>query len=141
MPNELDRIYNSIGARSLNAHTSVEETVYKVDLPIDRLEQWAHIEAERFREPIFRLFQTEIETVYEEKNRSMDNKSRVIRQLVNESLYLKHPYRNSVLGSIDHLKNPSLSHMHAYLDDLLIAPRKLIDPKLKKFPNIIYVNY
>ena len=116
VPNELDRIYNSIGARSLNAHTSVEETVYKVDLPIDRLEQWAHIEAERFREPIFRLFQTEIETVYEEKNRSMDNKGRVIRQLVNKSLYLKHPYKNSVLGSIDHLKNPSLSHMHSYLD-------------------------
>ena len=116
VPNELDRIYNSIGARSLNAHTSLEETVYKVDLPIDRLEQWAHIEAERFREPIFRLFQTEIETVYEEKNRSMDNKGRVIRQLVNKSLYLKHPYKNSVLGSIDHLKNPSLSHMHSYLD-------------------------
>ena len=114
VPNELDRLYTSLGARALNAHTSVEETVYKVDLPIGQLEQWARIEAERFHEPVFRLFQTEIETVYEEKNRSMDNKGRVIRQLVNKTLYRKHPYRNSVLGSINHLKNPSLSHMHEY---------------------------
>ena len=84
VPNELDRLYTSMGARYLNAHTSVEETVYKVDLPIDRLEQWSHIEAERFDKPVFRLFQTEIETVYEEKNRAMDNKGRVIRVAVKE---------------------------------------------------------
>jgi hypothetical protein len=53
-------------------------------------------------------------------------------------------YRNplDVLSSmINAWGKGSFNHMHAYLDDLLIAPRKLIDPNLKKFPNIIYVNY
>ena len=78
IPNELDRLYTGMGERALNAHTWVEETVYKVDLPANRLEQWAKVEAERFHQPVFRLFQTELETVYEEKNRSMDDKDRVI---------------------------------------------------------------
>ena len=67
IPNELDRLYTAMGERGLNAHTWVEETVYKVELPANRLAQWAKIEAERFHEPVFRLFQTELETVYEEK--------------------------------------------------------------------------
>ena len=52
--------------KGINAHTWHEETVYKVDLPGNRLEQ-AKIESERFANPVFRLFHTELETVYEEK--------------------------------------------------------------------------
>ncbi len=114
IPNELDRLYTGMGERALNAHTWVEETVYKVDLPANRLEQWAKVEAERFHQPVFRLFQTELETVYEEKNRSMDNKDRVIRNAVQEQLYKNHPYRNTTLGSVDHLKNPSLARMYEF---------------------------
>ncbi len=114
IPNELDRLYTIMGERSLNAHTWVEETVYKVDLPSNRLEHWAKTEAERFYQPVFRLFQTEIETVYEEKNRSMDNKGRVIRRAVQEQFYKKHPYRNTTLGSVEHLKNPSLARMYEF---------------------------
>ena len=66
IPNEFDRLYRSMGAQGLNAHTWLEETVYKVDLPSNRLEQWATIEAERFVDPVFRLFQPELEIVYEE---------------------------------------------------------------------------
>ena len=114
IPNELDRLYTGMGERALNAHTWVEETVYKVDLPANRLEQWAKVEAERFHQPVFRLFQTELETVYEEKNRSMDDKDRVIRKAVQEQLYKSHPYRNTTLGSIEHLKNPSLARMYEF---------------------------
>ena len=114
IPNELDRLYTGMGERALNAHTWVEETVYKVDLPANRLEQWAKVEAERFHQPVFRLFQTELETVYEEKNRSMDNKDRVIRKAVQEQLYKNHPYRNTTLGSVEHLKNPSLARMYEF---------------------------
>ena len=58
-----------MGAKGINAHTWHEETVYKVDLPANRLSHWAKIESERFTKPVFRLFHTELETVYEEKNR------------------------------------------------------------------------
>ena len=114
IPNEIDKLYAAMGARGLNAHTWKEETVYKVDLPANRLAHWARIEAERFSNPVFRLFQTELETVYEEKNRSMDNKGRVIRAAVAERLYKVHPYRNSTLGSVEHLKNPSLKRMYEF---------------------------
>ena len=115
VPGELDRIYAALGAVGLNAHTWVEETVYKVDLPANRLPQWARLEAERFSQPVFRLFQTELETVYEEKNRSLDNKDRLIREAVNRSLYKVHPYgQQTTLGSVEHLKNPSLKLMYEY---------------------------
>ena len=114
IPNELDRLYTAMGERGVNAHTWVEETVYKVELPANRLAQWAKTEAARFHEPVFRLFQTELETVYEEKNRSLDNKGRVIRQAVQEQFYKVHPYRVTTLGTVEHLKNPSLKRMYEF---------------------------
>ena len=55
IPNEMDRLYKAMGGTMLNAHTWHEETVYKINLPKNRLEQWAAIEAERFASPVFRL--------------------------------------------------------------------------------------
>jgi predicted Zn-dependent peptidase len=115
IPNELDRLYSAMGENGLNAHTWVEETVYEVDLPANRLRQWATVEAERFSRPVFRLFQTELETVYEEKNRSTDNKDRLISEAVDRVLYKQHPYgQQTTLGSIEHLKNPSLKRMYEF---------------------------
>ena len=115
IPNEFDRLYRSMGAQGLNAHTWLEETVYKVDLPANRLEQWAAIEAERFVDPVFRLFQPELEIVYEEKNRSMDNKSRIITEAVDKLLYKRHPYgQQTTLGEVEHLKKPSLANIYNF---------------------------
>jgi len=109
IPNEMDRVYGDMGAKGLNAHTWHEETVYKIDLPSNRLEHWAKIESERFAQPVFRLFHTELETVYEEKNRAIDNKHRLIYRAVNNLLFKVHPYgQQSTLGTVEHLKNPSI---------------------------------
>ncbi|MEK7234595.1 MAG: insulinase family protein [Elusimicrobiota bacterium] len=117
VPNELDRFYRSIGAEGLNAFTSDEQTVYVVSIPANRLEAWAKVEAERFKSPVFRLFQTEIETVYEEKNRSLDNAEHIIGDEIENRLYKKHPYgQQPTLGSLEHLKNPSLAKMYAFYD-------------------------
>jgi predicted Zn-dependent peptidase len=115
IPNELDKLYNSMGASALNAHTWHEETVYKVGLPMNRIRHWAAIESHRFADPVFRLFHTELETVYEEKNRTLDNKSRVINEAVSELLFKQHPYgQQSTIGTVDHLKNPSLVIIDKY---------------------------
>ncbi len=117
VPNEFDRFYRSIGAEGLNAYTSDEQTVYVVSIPANRLEAWAKVEAERFKSPVFRLFQTEIETVYEEKNRSMDNAERILHDEIENRLYKNHPYgQQPTLGSIEHLKNPSLEKMYAFYE-------------------------
>ena len=116
-PGEMDKMYSSMGAEGLNAHTGSEEVVFKVDLPSNRLEHWVRVEAERFADPVFRLFQTELETVYEEKNRSIDNKDRLISEAVDGLLWKVHPYgQRTTIGTVEHLKNPSLSRMYEYFE-------------------------
>ncbi len=117
VPNELDRVYKSMGGEDINAHTWLEETVYKVSLPPNRLQQWAIIESDRFQHPVFRLFPTELETVYEEKNRALDSKNRVLYNAVNEQLYKNHPYGQwPTLGTIEDLKNPSIKRIQNFFD-------------------------
>src|SRR5580765_4262343 len=115
IPNEMDKLYKAMGEEGLNAHTYHEETVYQVNLPANRLEQWAIIESERFQHPVFRLFQPELEIVYEEKNRTLDNKEAIIEFAVNKLLFKKHPYgQQTTIGEVEHLKNPSLSNVLAF---------------------------
>ena len=117
VPNEMDRVYNAMGGADVNAHTGTEETVYKVSLPKNRLRQWAAIESDRFSEPVFRLFPTELETVYEEKNRSLDNKHRVIFEAVDAVLYKHHPYgQQTILGTVEDLKNPSILNIQRFFE-------------------------
>jgi predicted Zn-dependent peptidase len=117
IPNEFDKLYNAMGASGLNAHTSNEETVYKVNLPSNRLDQWASIESARFRDPVFRIFHTELETVYEEKNRSLDNRGFLLYSAVSEQLFKNHPYgQQPTIGTVEHLKNPSLVYIQKYFD-------------------------
>ena len=115
IPNEISKLYKAMGGTGLNAHTWHEETVYRINLPANRLRHWAVVESERFQNAVFRLFQPELETVYEEKNRSMDNKDRGIRYAVADLLYKKHPYgQQTTIGKVEHLKNPSLENMYSF---------------------------
>ena len=72
--NEYDKLLAVIGAKGTNAFTSFEETVYINDIPSNRFSQWLAIELERFSDPVFRIFHTELETVYEEKNIAVTGK-------------------------------------------------------------------
>jgi predicted Zn-dependent peptidase len=115
IPNEIDKFYRAIGAQGVNAFTSNERTVFVADIPANRLEAWADVESERFRDPVFRLFPTELEAVYEEKNRSMDNADRALWEEVDRRLYKVHPYgQQTTLGTVEHLKNPSLTRMYEF---------------------------
>jgi predicted Zn-dependent peptidase len=115
VPADIDSLYSRLGGEALNAHTSFEETVYEIDLPKNRLEQWAKIESNRFAKPVFRLFQSELEAVYEEKNISMDNKDSILFDKVMAQLFKKHQYGSqTTLGTVEHLKNPSLSKMYEF---------------------------
>ena len=68
IPNETDAILQQMGCTSLNAGTSYDYTVYYNTLPSNQLENWMEVYAERFRNPVYRLFQGELEAVYEERN-------------------------------------------------------------------------
>ena len=68
---EYDKLMSAIGASGTNAYTSDDATVYQENIPANQIENWAKIQAERFANPVIRLFHTELETVYEEKNMSL----------------------------------------------------------------------
>ena len=115
--NEYDKMVTGLGAKGTNAYTSNEKTVYINDIPSNQLEKWLKLEAERFRYPVFRLFHTELETVYEEKNRGLDNDGRKMFEALLDGLFPVHEYgQQTTIGTIEHLKNPSLTEIRKYFN-------------------------
>jgi predicted Zn-dependent peptidase len=115
VPNEYDKLMGSIGAKGSNAHTSNEETVYQEDIPSNQLEKWAAVQSERLQEMVPRLFHTELEAVYEEKNRGLDSDFNKEFEALNASLYPTHPYgTQTTIGTIEHLQNPSITEIKKY---------------------------
>ncbi len=115
--NEYDKMTSAIGATGTNAFTSLEQTVYVNEIPQNQVEKWATIEAERFRAPVLRLFHTELEAVYEEKNRALDNDGRKVQEALMSNLFTKHSYgTQTTIGTVEHLKNPSLVKIRNYFN-------------------------
>lgn len=113
--NEYDKLMSSMGAQGTNAFTSFEETVYTDDVPSASIDKYITVQAERFRNPILRLFHTELEAVYEEKNRSLDNDGSQVFETLFANLFKKHNYgKQTTIGTIHDLKNPSLIKIRNY---------------------------
>lgn len=124
--NEYDKMMKSIGGQSTNAHTWYEETVYKEDFPSNATDQFLALQAERFRSPVFRIFHTELEAVYEEKNRGLDNDSWKVSELTFAKLFPTHNYgQQTTIGTIEHLKNPSLVEIRKYYNKYYV-PNNMI---------------
>ncbi|HET6243931.1 MAG: insulinase family protein [Bacteroidetes bacterium] len=118
---EYDKMLTSIGAKGTNAYTWVEQTVYVNDIPSNQIENWLTIEAERFRKPVLRLFHTELEAVYEEKNRSLDNDGSKAWEALLAGLFVKHQYgTQTTIGTIEHLKNPSMKEINKYFNNYYV---------------------
>lgn len=115
--NEYDKAISSLGATGTNAHTWLDETVYKNNIPSNELEKWLRVEKERFSELVLRLFHTELEAVYEEYNRAQDNDGRLVNYALMEALFPKHPNgQQTTIGTSEHLKSPSMVAIHKYFD-------------------------
>ena len=113
--NEYDKMMADIGSQGSNAHTSVEETVYEEDIPANAMDKFLAVQAERFRDPIFRLFHTELEAVYEEKNRGLDNDGVKVQEALLHNIFPTSNYgQQTTIGTIEDLKNPSLKAIRAY---------------------------
>jgi len=117
IPNEYDKLMAVIGAKGTNAWTSSDETVYVEDIPSNQIDNWARIQADRFRHTVLRGFHTELETIYEEKNMSLTDDSDKVWMAIDNLLYPHHPNGiHDVLGFQDHLKNPSITNVKKYHD-------------------------
>ena len=115
IPNEYDKLMAAIGADGTNAYTAFDMTVYVEDIPSNEVENWAKIQADRFKHNVIRGFHTELETVYEEKNMSLTQDPRKVYESMLAALFPHHPYGSqTILGTQEHLKNPSITRIKEY---------------------------
>ena len=115
IPNEYNKMIAEIGGQGTNAYTTEDRTVYITDVPANELSKFLKIQGARFNKIVPRLFHTELEAVYEEKNRSLDNDYWKVSDALKSELFKNHPYgTQSVIGTIDHLKKPSITEIKKY---------------------------
>lgn len=112
--NEYDKLMANMGSQGSNAFTSFEQTVYIENIPSSSIDKFLAVQAERFRNPIFRIFHTELEAVYEEKNRGLDNDGTKVFESMFENLFPNSYGKQTTIGTIEHLKNPSLIAIRDY---------------------------
>ncbi|HEY0244043.1 MAG TPA: pitrilysin family protein, partial [Mucilaginibacter sp.] len=113
--NEYDKMMTSMGGQGSNAFTSLEQTVYTEDIPSTAVDKFLTLQAERFRDPVLRIFHTELEAVYEEKNRGLDDDNRKVFEATFAALFPNNNYgKQTTIGTIEHLKNPSLKAIRKY---------------------------
>ena len=110
IPNEYDKLMSMIGAEGTNAFTSNDVTCYTEDIPSNQVENWAKVQADRFKNMVIRGFHTELEAVYEEKNMGLTDDGEKAIDALDSMLFRNHPYgTQTVIGTQDHLKNPSIT--------------------------------
>ena len=110
IPNEYDKLMALIGSQGTNAFTSEDVTCYVEDIPSNQIDNWAKVQADRFKYMVIRGFHTELEAVYEEYNMYLNEDMEKAMNKISAELFKNHPYgTQTVIGTQDHLKNPSIS--------------------------------
>ena len=90
---EFSEIIDRAGGVGMNAFTSSDVTAYFFSLPSNRFELWAFMEAERFRNPVFRQFYKERDVVFEERRMRTESSpfGRLFEQFL-ATAFTAHPY-------------------------------------------------
>lgn len=121
IPNDFNHLISKYGGSGLNAGTSYDYTLFYNSFSPQYLEHWCELNSERMIAPVFRLFQSELETVYEEKNMYSNNISTEPTQRIMERLAAPHPYRYPIIGSTEALKSPDIRAMEEFFRDYYYA--------------------
>lgn len=121
IPNEFNRLISKYGGSGLNAATSYDATIYFNTFSPQYMSQWAEINSERLLNPVFRLFQSELETVYEEKNMYGDFIGGPVMDRLLARYFASHPYAYPIIGSTKNLKNPRLTEMRKFFEEYYVA--------------------
>lgn len=135
IPNEIDRLYTENGGLEMNASTGQDVTTYYVNLPANKIELWARIEADRLINPVFREFYTERDVILEERRQSIEtNPDGKLYESFMSSAYKVHPYGVPIIGypqDLTYISQAAIRHMHRkYLspENMIIAVVGDINP-------------
>ncbi|MDN4165907.1 insulinase family protein [Cytophagales bacterium LB-30] len=127
LPNEFSTLMKSIGSTQVSAFADYDVTFYYSYFPAHNIEYWLDINAERMINPVFRTFQSELEVVYEEKNRWDDDYENAVYVASLELLYPDYTYGLwPTIGKTEHLKNPSLTKMHEFFNKHYVADNMVL---------------
>ncbi|MDR1593344.1 MAG: insulinase family protein [Prevotellaceae bacterium] len=109
------RLSHEIGDE-INAGTNYDYTVYHswLSFPPGEIYKWLELNSERLINPVFRNFQPELETVYEEYNKYQDQENYREQEFVMNTIFPGHPYSRPIVGLPEHLKNPQLSMLKEF---------------------------
>lgn len=121
IPNEMDKMLGEMGGTAINAGTGNESIVYFNIFPSNQVEKWLRVYGHRFGHPVYRLFQSELETVYEEYNMYKDSRFGNAFEEFSRALFPDHPYGVPILGYPEDLKNPSMRKMDEYYNTYYVA--------------------
>ncbi len=111
---EYRNLITELGGYGINGVTQLESTLYGCSIPANALYKLLLLEKERFLNPAFRLFLTELEIVYEEYNSLLDNDFWQFYLPANLALFNGHTYTKNTIGKAEHLSNPSLKSVKEY---------------------------
>ena len=110
------KIVSSNGG-SNNANTSPDRTYYYETFPSNNEQLGLWMEAERLRHPVINQIgvDTQREVVKEEKRLRMDNQpyGKLVDAILT-TLFKKHPYKGTVIGSIEDLNSAKLEEFNAF---------------------------
>lgn len=109
----------SANGGSNNANTTQDRTYYYETFPSNKLEMGLWMESERMMHPIIEQVgvDTQNEVVKEEKRQRIDNAPYgkiIYRTGVDKHLFKKHPYGQSVIGSMDDLNAAKLDEFRSF---------------------------
>ena len=96
---EYTEIYTQHGSTGFNAGTSVDYTIYTVELPANKLELWAMLESDRLKNAVLRQFYVEREAVKEERRMRVDTRpdGKLYEQFI-ATAFAAHPYGIPIIG-------------------------------------------
>ncbi|BDU72134.1 M16 family metallopeptidase [Mesoterricola silvestris] len=96
---ELDKVYKQAGATGLNANTTPDRTFFHIQVPANKLELWAWLEADRIRNAVFREFYSERDVVLEERRLRVEaTPTGKVQETFNAMVWQAHPYTWPVIG-------------------------------------------
>ncbi len=143
--NEFTVLVDNMGGEMLNAGTSWDYTMYFNSFPKNELPRWLELYSSRLINPVFRSFQTELETVYEEYNMYQDDPSDRYRNVLFSHLFEGHPYSRDIIGLGEHLKNPRLSKLIEYYETWYVPGNMALilvgDIQTEKVANLINAKF
>ncbi len=115
VPNAFDNIMEREGAVGTNAGTGMDQTIYMLSLPSNKVELWMAMESERFLNPVLREMYRERNVIAEERRQTLENNP--IRRLLTAmtaAAFVAHPYHVPIVGYMSDIQNYTRAAALAY---------------------------